>query len=63
LSDKNADKFYPNQICAQINPLKFIPKSNLNFQPNLQKLPYKKEIILLNFIKFAQNIDIKKPFG
>jgi len=34
-----------------------------NFQPNLQKLPYKKEIILLNFIKFAQNIDIKKPFG
>jgi len=34
-----------------------------NFQPNLQKLPYKKEINLLNFTKFAQNIDIKKPFG
>jgi len=27
------------------------------------ELPYKKEIILLNFTKFAQNIDIKKPFG
>jgi len=35
----------------------------LSFQPNLQKFPYKKEIILLNFIKFAQNIDFKKPFG
>jgi len=48
--------------CPNLSQIKFKYFSS-NFQPNLQKLPYKKEIILLNFIKFAQNIDIKKPFG
>jgi len=48
--------------CPNLSQIKFKYFSS-NFQPNLQKLPYKKEIILLNFTKFAQNIDIKKPFG
>jgi len=49
-------------ICPNLPQIKFKYFAS-NFQPNLQKLPYKKEIILLNFIKLAQNIDIKKPFG
>ena len=55
-------KFAPKLIRPNLSQIKFKYFAS-NFQPNLQKLPYKKEINLLNFTKFAQNIDFKKAFG